>query len=721
MLYEMLAGRVPFPGDHHQAVIYSILNTEPEPITNLRSGLPLQLSACVESCLRKNPDQRPRDAGELLKELFVPKGPAGISGRWLPAQRRRWPRILLASSVALAVVLTIFLGRNYLGGNKLESTWLIVAEMEDLTTEGSLAPALHEALVIGLQQSPHIKTYTGQRLILGLERMGRTGGEPLTLDIACELALREGVPVVLATSIAETGSGFQLVGRLVKPSTKESINTELIQVADQQSLVEALDELSRKIRQRLGESAESISHTSENLAQVTTNSLEALRFYTMSTRAKSGSSSRALLKKAIASDSTFAMAHARLAKNYLYSANTKPALDHSKIAFDLRQKLPARERIFVEVEYYRFRSQYDLAIESLIALLELYPDDIECRMNLIHTYIFVQQYHNALEQFERIVQIAPEGWSDHHTHGLILGGLDDFTGAIKQFRSRIRKAEGPALGTRMCLSWAMICNEQYNDARAQMDTMLALDSDSAIGADYLIGKSLPALGRFSETRVHLHAARGRALSVSDTNQVAWTCIYTGLCLAAVRDHRGAARAYREAVDYWPGYFPYYLLGAELAASGDVDSAYETEREFQELCNIDPSIVNRVALAKLRGAIAFHQGYFQEAVGLLSDCPLELDARLMLGRAYLELGDYASARSQFEFLIGNQFSAFHEGLAAIWPLAYYYLGILEQEAQEPDAAIGLLNRFLEQWSEGDEGLVEVADSRRRLEQLGADLK
>ena len=40
VLYEMVAGEMPFKGGHEQAVIYSILNVDPEPITSLRADLP---------------------------------------------------------------------------------------------------------------------------------------------------------------------------------------------------------------------------------------------------------------------------------------------------------------------------------------------------------------------------------------------------------------------------------------------------------------------------------------------------------------------------------------------------------------------------------------------------------------------------------------------------------------------------------------------------------
>lgn len=40
VLYEMLTGKMPFRGDYEQAVIYSILNEEPQPIEELRNNVP---------------------------------------------------------------------------------------------------------------------------------------------------------------------------------------------------------------------------------------------------------------------------------------------------------------------------------------------------------------------------------------------------------------------------------------------------------------------------------------------------------------------------------------------------------------------------------------------------------------------------------------------------------------------------------------------------------
>ena len=69
VLYEMITGRRPFRGDYEQAVIYSILNEEPEPVTALRTGVPMELEMILNKALAKNPDHRYRYADELIVDL----------------------------------------------------------------------------------------------------------------------------------------------------------------------------------------------------------------------------------------------------------------------------------------------------------------------------------------------------------------------------------------------------------------------------------------------------------------------------------------------------------------------------------------------------------------------------------------------------------------------------------------------------------------------------
>jgi len=69
VIYEMITGQQPFKGHHDKAVMYSITSEEPEPMTALRTGVPMELEILVDKCLAKDADERYQHTDELLLDL----------------------------------------------------------------------------------------------------------------------------------------------------------------------------------------------------------------------------------------------------------------------------------------------------------------------------------------------------------------------------------------------------------------------------------------------------------------------------------------------------------------------------------------------------------------------------------------------------------------------------------------------------------------------------
>jgi eukaryotic-like serine/threonine-protein kinase len=127
VLYEMVAGRRPFRGDHDQAVLYALFNQEPDPVEQLRPDAPPELVRIIGRMLSKDPDRRYLTAAEALADLRALYGPVtgtgtrtgmtgGLTGTTsvpaLPAPtsppRRRWWRAALLAVVVLGAALTAY-------------------------------------------------------------------------------------------------------------------------------------------------------------------------------------------------------------------------------------------------------------------------------------------------------------------------------------------------------------------------------------------------------------------------------------------------------------------------------------------------------------------------------------------------------------------------------------------------------------------------------------
>ena len=69
VLYEMVTGQQPFKGHYDKAVMYSITNEEPEPMTALRTGVPMELELLVNKALAKEAARRYQSTADMVVDL----------------------------------------------------------------------------------------------------------------------------------------------------------------------------------------------------------------------------------------------------------------------------------------------------------------------------------------------------------------------------------------------------------------------------------------------------------------------------------------------------------------------------------------------------------------------------------------------------------------------------------------------------------------------------
>ncbi len=118
VLYEMLAGRRPFPDENDVLAFHAILSLDPPPLLEHRPDAPPELVQVVDGLLRKDPAERTPTAEAVLEELLPLTGTTGIatrrSMRSLPAvpvpRRRPWRTAAVLAAAALVAVLVAFLG-----------------------------------------------------------------------------------------------------------------------------------------------------------------------------------------------------------------------------------------------------------------------------------------------------------------------------------------------------------------------------------------------------------------------------------------------------------------------------------------------------------------------------------------------------------------------------------------------------------------------------------
>jgi Tol biopolymer transport system component/predicted Ser/Thr protein kinase len=69
VLYEMLTGHLPFRGEHEAAMVYSIVNEEPEPLQHYVPDAPSELLHILDRALEKDREERYQTVHEMLIDL----------------------------------------------------------------------------------------------------------------------------------------------------------------------------------------------------------------------------------------------------------------------------------------------------------------------------------------------------------------------------------------------------------------------------------------------------------------------------------------------------------------------------------------------------------------------------------------------------------------------------------------------------------------------------
>ena len=69
VLYELLTGKLPFGGEHQAAVIYSIINEEPQPVARYNNQVSAKLEDIVFKALAKDKEERYQHIDDLLADL----------------------------------------------------------------------------------------------------------------------------------------------------------------------------------------------------------------------------------------------------------------------------------------------------------------------------------------------------------------------------------------------------------------------------------------------------------------------------------------------------------------------------------------------------------------------------------------------------------------------------------------------------------------------------
>ena len=254
--------------------------------------------------------------------------------------------------------------------------------------DSSLALLVNEAVRTNLGQSRVVSVMSPVAIAAALDRMQRPRSSELTLDLAREIALREGVKAIVDGSIRSLAGGYAITLRLVTADSVRELALVQETAEGPQEILRSIDKLTRKLRERIGESLRDV-RASPPLEQVTTPSLDALRIYAEAARSidMGGNPIEAAerLREAVSLDTAFAMAWRKLGVALNNAGRPRAQIDSAlERAYFYRDRLTERERLLAEGTYFQLGPGRDRqrAIRAYEALLVLDPTETAPANNL---------------------------------------------------------------------------------------------------------------------------------------------------------------------------------------------------------------------------------------------------------------------------------------------------------------------------------------------------
>ena len=222
VLYQMLAGRLPFQGDYQEALVYLILNEEPPPVSSLNSETPGELEQIVRKCLEKDPQRRYQNMDDVLADLSRQAGiPAAAALSWNFILRKlRNPRIATTVGAVILVTAVLVFGPPMFSDEAGRIDSLAVLPLENLSGDPDqdyLAAGLHEALITDLTKLSGLRRVIARTSVKRYEHSTLSPGR-----IAGEL----GVKALLTGSVLRSGDRIQVTAHLINASTEAGMWSE---------------------------------------------------------------------------------------------------------------------------------------------------------------------------------------------------------------------------------------------------------------------------------------------------------------------------------------------------------------------------------------------------------------------------------------------------------------------------------------------------------------
>ncbi|MCX6554352.1 MAG: protein kinase [Candidatus Aminicenantes bacterium] len=486
ILYEMLTGKLPFAGEYEQAMLYAVINEEPERLTKTRPETPSGLERIIGRSLAKDPAKRYQAIDDLLEDLkTVAAGFAPPKAKSARAKIFGIPRIYFFAGLVITTALISVLNKEKIGILFTKPEFAVIHSLAVLplanysgdADQEYFSDGMTDALIAGLAQIKAIKVISRTSVMQYKETK-----KPLP-QIAREL----GVEGIVEGSVMRSGNRVRITAQLIDARQDRHLwannyEREMTNVLALQS--EVVRAIAGEIRVQVTPQEHARLCTSRTVDPEAYQAYLMGRFYWNKATAPAMEESIEYFQKALAGDPQNAAAYAGLVEAYsilgqmaalpqaeLASKKREAALKALEIDDTLAEGHAALGNVKVEIdwdwegaerEYKRaidlnpnyanaylwysqllnLLSRHEEALMANIRARELDPLNPFIAANLLWRYYYLGRYEEAIAASGKLLEMYPNYWLNHWTRGLLYSALGMHEAAIMEQQKAVALSEG---------------------------------------------------------------------------------------------------------------------------------------------------------------------------------------------------------------------------------------------------------------------------------------
>ncbi len=394
-----------------------------------------------------------------------------------------------------------------------------------------LQKGLTEMFIRALSQSPSLSVLSTERMHEILERT-TSATRNIDLDMAAVVAKEANVEAIVVGNITKSGNELKISIKLQEPNQGLVLKEESVEGPGLEKIFAMVDQLTEKIKTDLNLSLE-MAEGSKGIAELSTNSLEAWRYYTDAVENLNRLYYRdamAQLNKAIAIDSNFVSAYLRLAGCYGQEGMVNEAFTVFNKLEHLKTHATEQDLYHIELINASLRGDLEAGMKAHQQWLQKHPDDREANFNLAKFYdglndrfrsieylrktleidpnyklalnqmgyehAFIGDLNQAMAYFINYQQIAPEEPNPFDSMGEIYTWYGNFKQAEKQLKAALKKNENFHVSL-LHLGMVYLDQGQFQKAQQMFEHYLEKINEGKLKANAygLIGQTNVLLGQ----------------------------------------------------------------------------------------------------------------------------------------------------------------------------------------------------------------------------------